>query len=313
MKKIVFLDAKTIGDDINLDILKEFGNLKIYETTKDEEKTQRVKDANIIITNKVVIDKETIESAKDLELICEAATGINNIDVEYAEQKGIEVKNVSGYSTKSVVQHTFAMLFYLLEQLKFYDDFAKSGKWSKSNIFTCIDRPFFEISSKRWGIIGLGEIGKSVARIAKNFGCDIAYYSTSGKNEDKDFERISLNELLSTSKIISIHAPLNEKTKNLLTKDELSLLQDNTILLNLGRGGIINEKDLAKIMDEKSIFVGLDVLENEPIKKDNPLNFIKNKDRLFITPHIAWTSKEAREKLIEGVANNIKDFLEEKK
>lgn len=310
--KLVFLDAKTIGDDINLEIFKNFGEFIAYPTTKDSEKFQRVQDADIIITNKVVIDKETIDRAKNLKLICETATGVNNIDVEYAKQKGIEVKNVVGYSTNSVTGHTFAMLFYLLEQLKFYDDYVKSKKWSKSDIFTCIDRPFFEISGKRWGIIGLGTIGKSVAKIAKCFGCEVVYYSTSGKNDDKDFKRVSLDELLSTSKIISIHAPLNENTKNLLKKDNLSLLQEDTVLLNLGRGGIINEKDLADILDEKRIYAGLDVVEHEPIKENNPLNFIKNKDRLLITPHIAWTSKEARETLIKEVAKNIEEFLNEK-
>ncbi len=311
--KIVFLDAKTIGSDINFDTIKEFGELIVYQTTKEEEKLQRIKNADIIITNKVIIDKKAIDSAKNLKLICVTATGVNNIDVDYANKKGIEVKNVVNYSTKSVTQHTFAMLFYLLEQLRYYDDYVKSGRWSKSDIFTCIDRPFFEINSKRWGIIGLGAIGKSVARVAKSFGCDVVYYSTSGQNNDSEFKRVSLNELLSTSHIISIHAPLNEKTKNLLTKENLKLLNEGTVLLNLGRGGIINEKDLADIIDKKRVFVGLDVLENEPIREDDPLNFIKAKDRLLITPHIAWTSIEAREELIRGVAKNIEEFLRKEK
>ena len=307
--KIVFLDAKTIGSDINFDTIKEFGELIVYQTTKEEEKLQRIKNADIIITNKVIIDKKAIDSAKNLKLICVTATGVNNIDVDYANKKGIEVKNVVNYSTKSVTQHTFAMLFYLLEQLRYYDDYVKSNRWKNSDIFTCIDRPFFEISSKRWGIIGLGTIGKSVARVAKSFGCEMVYYSTTGKNQDSEFKQVSLNELLSTSKIISIHAPLNEKTKNLLTKENLKLLNEGTVLLNLGRGGIINEKDLADIIDKKRVFVGLDVLENEPIREDDPLNFIKAKDRLLITPHIAWTSIEAREELIRGVAKNIEEFL----
>ncbi|WP_187647717.1 D-2-hydroxyacid dehydrogenase [Nitrosophilus labii] len=311
--KIVFLDAKTVGNDVNLDILKEFGELIIYETTSDNEKRERIQDAEIIITNKVVIDKEAIDSAKNLKLICVAATGMNNVDIEYANKKGIEVKNVVGYSTESVVQHTFAMAFYLIEQLKYYDDYVKSGKWSRSKIFTCIDRPFFEIHDKRWGIIGLGTIGKRVAQVAQSFGCDVVYYSTSGKNFDEKYKQVPLTNLLCTCDIISIHAPLNDKTKNLLNKNNLHRLNDYTVLLNLGRGGIINEEDLAKIFDEKKIFVGLDVTEKEPLDENSPLNFVKDKDRLLITPHIAWTSMEARDRLIMGIAKNIEDFIKRSK
>lgn len=308
--KIVFLDAKTVGDDISLDILSEFGELITYSTTNENEKIKRVKDATIIITNKVVIDKEVIDSAKKLKLICIAATGMNNVDLEYANKKGILVKNVVGYSTESVVQHTFAMAFYLIEQLKFYDNFVKNKEWSKSKLFTSIKRPFFEIYGKRWGVIGLGTIGKRVAQVAQCFGCEVVYYSR--KNQDKSFKYLDLDKLLSTSDIISIHTPLNKETQNLLNKNNLSKLKEKCILLNLGRGGIINEMDLAKIIDEKNIYVGLDVTKIEPIEEENPLLQIKNGDRILITPHIAWTSKEARIRLIEGIANNIRDFLRKK-
>ncbi len=307
--EIVVLDAKTLGSDVDLNILKEFGELTVYDTTSKDETLNRVKEADIIVTNKVVIDKEIIDGAKNLKLICVAATGMNNIDLEYAKEKGVEVKNVVGYSTESVVQHTFALAFYLIEQLRYYDDYVKNKKWSTSDIFTCLDRPFFEIYGKRWGIIGLGTIGKRVAEVAKSFGCNVVYYSTSGKNIDNEFKHIPLDALLCTSDIISIHASLNEKTKNLLNKTNLSKLKDNAVLLNLGRGGIINEDDLAKIIDEKNILLGLDVTQKEPIKEDNPLLKIKNKDRLFITPHIAWTSVEARERLVLGIAKNIEEFL----
>lgn len=308
--KIVFLDAKTVGDDISLDILSEFGELITYSTTNENEKIKRVKDATIIITNKVVIDKEVIDSAKKLKLICIAATGMNNVDLEYANKKGILVKNVVGYSTESVVQHTFAMAFYLIEQLKFYDNFVKNKEWSKSKLFTSIKRPFFEIYGKRWGVIGLGTIGKRVAQVAQCFGCEVVYYSR--KNQDSSFKYLDLDTLLSTSDIISIHTPLNKETQNLLNKNNLSKLKEKCILLNLGRGGIINEMDLAKIIDEKNIYVGLDVTKIEPIEEENPLLQIKNGDRILITPHIAWTSKEARVRLIEGIANNIRDFLRKK-
>ena len=307
--KIVVLDAKTLGTDVDLNILKEFGELTVYDTTPKDKTLNRVKEADIVVTNKVVIDKEIIDGAKNLKLICVAATGMNNIDLEYAKEKKVEVRNVVGYSTQSVVQHTFALAFYLIEQLRYYDDYVKNKNWSKADIFTCLDRPFFEIYSKRWGIIGLGTIGKRVAKVAKSFGCDVVYYSTTGKNIDNEFKHIPLDTLLCTSDIISIHAPLNEKTKNLLNKTNLSKLKNNAVLLNLGRGGIVNEEDLAKIIDEKNILVGLDVTYNEPIKMDNPLLKVKNKDRLFISPHIAWTSVEARERLVLGIVKNIEEFL----
>jgi len=308
--KIVVLDAKTLGN-LSWEVLKQFGEVEIYPTTQPSQTKERIKDAEIVITNKVVLGKEEIDSAPNLKLICVAATGMNNIDLEYAKQKGIEVKNVAGYSTNSVVQHTFAMAFYLIEQLKYYDQFVKSGKWSESALFTCIDRPFFELFNKRWGIIGMGSIGQEVAKVATAFGCDVVYYSTTNKNLNQPYRRLSLDALLCTSDIISIHAPLNETTKNLISTQELARLKEGAVLLNLGRGGIVDEEALAKALDQKFILVGLDVTSTEPLPKDSPLLKVKNSDRLLITPHIAWTSIEARERLLAGIVRNIEEFLNE--
>lgn len=308
--KIVILDAITVGDDIDLSIFKEFGELEIYPTTNQDEVKDRVKDADIIVTNKVVIDKEIMKEATKLKLICILATGMNNIDLDSAKEMGIEVKNVAGYSTESVVQHTFTMLFYLLERVKYYDEFVKSGKWSQSGIFTHIGRGFYEIANKKWGIIGLGTIGKRVADVASSFKAEVSYYSTSNNPHSDIYTHKELNELLKESDIISIHAPLNENTQNLISKDELSLLKDGAIILNLGRGGIIDEEALAKEIDSREIYAGLDVVSKEPIDINNPLMQIKNRDNLLITPHIAWTSKEARSRLIEGTIKNIKEFME---
>ncbi len=308
MIKIVFLDTKTVGDDVDLTIFNKYGKTAFYGTTTKEQTINRVKDANIIITNKVIIDKKVIDNSPNLKLICVAATGMNNVDLKYAASKNITVKNVAGYSTNSVVQHTFSMAFYLIEQLKYYDNYVKNGNWCKSEIFTNIDRAFFEIFGKTWGIIGLGEIGQKVAQIAASFGSNVIYYSTSGKNCNQNFKRVSLEELLKTSDIISIHAPLNEQTKNLINKNNLLYLKKNAVLLNLGRGGIINETDLAEFIDKSEILVGLDVLEKEPMDINSPFRLIKS-DRLFISPHIAWTSKEARIKLINGICKNIESFL----
>lgn len=309
--KIVVLDAATFGDDIDIKELGRFGSLEIFQTTTPQQIVWRTSKANIVVTNKVIIDQSVIEASPHLKLICVAATGMNNVDVAFAANKRITVKNVAGYSTESVAQHTFAMLFYLLEQLRYYDDYVKSGKWSQSPIFTHLARPFWEISGKQWGIIGLGAIGKEVARIASAFGAKVVYYSTSNTPRTKEYPMLQLEELLATSHIISIHAPLNEKTTNLLNYERLCLLKKGAILLNLGRGGIVNEEDLARALDSCEIYAGLDVLAQEPITADHPLLRIAHPQRLLITPHTAWTSREARIRLIKGVIRNIETFLKE--
>ncbi len=313
MPLIVFLDASTVGSDTDLSVFETLGTFKKFDTTSPEEVIERIKGADVVITNKVVLDKHALEKANNLKLICIAATGTNNVDIEYAKKKGIAITNVAGYSTYSVVQHTFAMLFYLLENLRYYDDFVKTGLYSQSKIFTHIGRPFFEIKGKTWGIIGLGTIGREVAKVASSFGAKVIYYSTTGIDRQEVYERKDLDTLLRESDIVSIHAPLNEKTKNLITYEKIKLMKKTAFILNLGRGGIINEEDLAKALDEGIIAgAGLDVLEKEPIEKENPLLKIKDKSRLFITPHIAWTSIEARRKLIKEIAENIKAFFEGK-
>ena len=301
--KIVFLDALTLGD-VDFERFKNLGEVEIYQTTSKEETLERVKNADIVITNKVVIDKEVMDNS-NIKFIQIAATGMNNVDLEYAKKKGIVVKNVAGYSTNSVIQHTFALVLGLINKICYFDEYSRK-EYPNSKIFTHI-KNWFEISGKTWGIIGLGEIGRGVGRLAKSFGAEVIYYSTSGKNQNSEFKRVLLKDLLKESDIISIHAPLNENTKNLLNKENLGLIKDGAILVNVGRGGIINERDLAKILEEKEIFVGLDVFEKEPINKDNPL--LKFKEKTLLTPHIAWTSKEAREKLINSIYENIKNFV----
>ena len=300
--KIVFLDTLTLGD-VDFDRFREFGEVEIYKTTSKEEILERIKDVDIVVTNKVVIDKQIMDNS-NIKFIQIAATGMNNVDLKYANIKGITVKNVAGYSTNAVIQHTFALVLSLLNKICYFDEYTRK-KYPYSKIFTHIQN-WFEIEGKRWGIIGLGEIGKGVAKLAKAFGAEVVYYSTSGKNQNNEFQKVSLDELLKTSEIITIHAPLNEKTKNLLNKENLNLIQNGAILVNVGRGGIISEMDLVEILGKKDILVGLDVFENEPIKKDNPL--LKSK-KVLLTPHVAWTSVEAREKLMEGIYENIEKFV----
>ncbi|AGR76602.1 2-hydroxyacid dehydrogenase [Aliarcobacter butzleri 7h1h] len=306
--QIVILDRATLGFDIDVNIFSKFGNVTSYDSTKENETAQRVKNADIVLTNKVVIGKNEIDNS-NIKLICITATGMNNVDLEYAKEKNIAVKNVAGYSTSSVVQVGFSMILYFVQKLNYYKKYVDEGNWQKNELFTHIDEPFFELDKKRVGIIGLGEIGRNFAKKAKAFDCEVVYYSTSGKNSNSEYKSISLEELLKTSDIISIHAPLNENTKNLLTYENMKNMKDGAILLNLGRGGIINENDLAKLIDEKEIYCGIDVVSKEPIEESNPLLKVKNKNRLLLTPHIGWASIEARTRLVNMVALNIKEFL----
>lgn len=308
--KLCILDAKTLGNDIDLSGFETFGQVFVYQITKPEEVVERIKDQNVIITNKVVLNETNLQHAPELKLICITATGTNNIDLAYAKEHNIAVTNVAGYSTNSVAQHTFAMLLYLLEQLSYYDRYVKSGEYAKSEVFTNLNKPFWELRGKTFGIIGLGEIGRSVAAVANAFGSNVVYYSTSGANYNEEYQRVDFDELLRTSDVVSIHAPLNERTKNLIRYDQLKMMKGHAILLNLGRGGIVNENDLAKALDEELIAgAALDVLEREPIQNDNPLLNVKNSDRLLIVPHIAWASIEARKKLVNEVMLNIESYL----
>lgn len=308
MKKIVILDGQTLGE-LDFNALKEFGDVVYYDTTKAEEVAYRIKDANIILTNKVVLNEDNLKEAKNLELICETATGFNNIDIVYAKNNNIAVTNVAGYSTNTVAQHTFATVLSLYDKISYYDSFVKSGEYANSGLFTNVSVPFYELEGKTWGIIGLGAIGRKVAKIAEAFGVNVIYYSTSGKNSNSDYKRVDFDELLKTSDIISIHAPLNANTQGLINYDALNKMKKTSILVNMGRGPIVVEKDLAKAIDEELIAgAALDVFEVEPISSDNPLVLAKNNDRLVLTPHIAWASVEARNRLFKEVINNIKAF-----
>ncbi len=305
--KIVLLDTLTFGET-DLSGFNNLGEVGIFQTTSPEQTLSRIIDANVIVSNKVVITRAHMQECKNLMLICVAATGMNNIDLEAARELNIEVKNVAGYSTDSVIQHTFSMLFYLVGHSRYYDEVVKDGTYSRSPIFTDVSKPFFELKDKKWGIIGLGNIGRGVASIAETFGANISYYSTSGVNRTQDFQRQNLDEMLKTCDIITIHAPLNEKTDNLLDYEQLLTCKDGVIILNLGRGGIINEDAIVRIIDEKDISFALDVLKKEPMLQNHPLLSIKNKENLYITPHIAWTSVEAREKLIASTIENIRSL-----
>lgn len=308
--KIVCLEANCLGDDVDLSCLEEFGEVTVYGSSTAKDTIERVKDAEVIVVNKVPMNANTLAEAKNLKVICVTATGTNIIDTEYTNARGITVMNVKGYSTDAVVQHTFALLFYVYEKLSYYDNFVKSGNYVKNDIFSHFDKKFFELKGKTWGIIGLGEIGRGVAKIAEAFGCNIIYYSTSGKNYNQDYTLVTLDELLSQSDIVSIHAPLNEQTIDLIRAEELNKMKDTAVLMNLGRGSIVNEADLADALEnDKIAAAALDVLSKEPMAADNPLLRIKDSTKLIITPHIAWAPVETRRRVVEEVCLNMRAYL----
>lgn len=309
--KIVFLDAKTIGDDIDLSIFDSLGEVVKYDFTTASEAARRTVDADVLVLNKVEINENSIGNAKNLKLVCVTATGTNNLDKEYLKQRQIAWRNVAGYSTESVAQHTFALLFFLYEKLRYYDDYVKNGKYVEDKMFTHFANVFQEISGKTWGIIGLGNIGRRVADIAKAFGCHVIYYSTSGTHDAKGYERVDFDTLLTSSDIVSVHAPLNDDTRNLMDGHAFAKMKSSAVFLNLGRGPIVVEEDLADALIRGEIAAaGLDVLCEEPMSPQNPLLNIKDSNRLLITPHIAWASIEARNRLMNTIAKQIKDFFQ---
>lgn len=309
--KIVFLDRKTIGEDIDISPFEEFGEVVIYDYSNEAEAAERTVDADIIILNKVPVNEKTIGKAEKLKLVCVTATGTNNLDKEYLDKRNIQWRNVAGYSTEAVAQHTLALVLYLFEHLDYYDKYVKTEKYVNDTLFTHFNMHFHEIAGKTWGIIGLGAIGNRVAEIATCMGANVVYYSTSGKNHSDIYKEVSLDTLLSTSDIVSIHAPLDDNTKGLINKTTLSKMKKSAILVNVGRGPIIREIDLADALNNNVIAAaGLDVLDVEPMAEDSPFRGIKDSNKIIITPHIAWAAKEARQRLMSIIHGQIKEFLE---
>ena len=303
--KIVFLDAATMGD-VSFAPIEQYGELVCYDNSTPHEAIERVADCDVLIINKVLVTPELIDAAPNLKLICESATGVNNIDLEYAVSKGIPVRNAVGYSTSSVVQATFMQILSLMGEGLYYDDCVKSGRYSAMDMFTDPSVSWTELEGKRIGIIGMGNIGSRVARIAQAFGMEVCYYSTSGTGHCKDYPCLSLEELMKTSDVVSIHAPLNERTAGLIGAEELALMKPSALLVNMGRGGIVDETALAAAIDNGSIAgAALDVFVKEPVPADNPLLHVRHPERLRLAPHAAWASVEARQRLVQQIADNI--------
>ena len=304
---IVILEANTLGADVDLSVFEKLGNVTQYGQSDEENTADRVKDADIIVVNKVPMNEQTLKKADHLKMIAVTATGTNIIDKAYTDKRGIAVSNVGGYSTMSVAQHTFALALYLVHKMNYFDSYVKSGQYIKSDIFTNLEMTYQELDGKTWGIIGLGNIGKKVAQIARVFGCRVIYYSTSGKNQN---ERVDFDTICRESDLLSIHAPLNNATENLMNKDAFQKMKKSAVLINVGRGPIVNEEDLVEALENGEIAAaGLDVISAEPMREENPLMKIKDSGKLVVTPHIAWASTEARQRLVREVYLNIEAFL----
>ncbi len=307
--KIVFLDEYSLGG-ASLDAIRTLGEYTGYEITRSaDEVVERAYDAEVVICNKVILSRETLSRLPKLQLVCIAATGMNNIDLDAAKELNIEVRNAIGYSTHSVAEATLGSALSLLREISYYDRYIKSGDYAKSDRLFCLDRPIGQLAGSNWGIIGLGTIGREVARLATAFGCSIKYFSTSGAMREEEYNRAeSLEELLAWSDIISIHAPLNATTKGLIGEREFEVMRQNAILINVARGGIVDEKVLAEALNQKRVAAAaLDVFSCEPIEPSSPLLTINNPDNIRLSPHNAWQSTKSIEKLVAAIAKNIEN------
>ena len=293
--------------DVSFEPIACLGEFVTYGSSTPEEARERVKTLDVVIVNKVLVDKQLIDSAPELKLICISATGVNNIDVDYALSKGIPVRNVAGYSTDSVAQSTFMHILSLIGGAPYFDRSVKSGEYSRSGMFTDPHWNWTELSGKTIGIIGLGNIGRKVAVIAEAFGMNVCYFSTSGTGHCKEYPCLPLDKLLAESDVVSIHAPLNERTNGMIGEKELAMMKPSAILVNMGRGAIVDEKALADAVDNGVIAgAGLDVFVVEPIPENHPYLKMQHPERLSLAPHVAWGSVEARTRLVSMIAENIR-------
>lgn len=308
---IVVLERNSVGTDVELNY-EDLGEVTYYRnTTTKEEVIERIKDADIIVANKSPMNEDTLKDAPNVKLLCQLATGYDNVDLAYCKKRGIKVTNVADYCTDMVAQHTFALALALTEKLPHYDHYVKSGEYSRQDRFSNFDIPFYELSGKTWGIIGMGNIGKKVAQIAAAFGCKVIFHSVTGKSTCKDYPMVDMDTLLAESDFLSLHCPLSDLTLNLIDQAALKKMKKTAILINVARGKVVNNTDLYEALSAGEIMAaGLDVVEKEPLEFSNPLSKIQDSNKLIITPHLAWGSVEARVRCVEEVRANIEAFYE---
>lgn len=308
--KIVILERNSVGLDVSVDEIGTLGEVTVYPNTTAADVKEKIKDAEIIIANKAPLNEDTLKDAPNVRLICEFATGYDNVDLSYCKSRGIKVANVVNYSTDAVAQHTFALCFYILEKLRHYDDYVKSGAYAAQDRFSNFDIPFTELAGKTWGIAGMGNIGRKVASIAQAFGCRVIFYSASGSSTCREYERVDFDTLLAQSDFLSLHCPLSDRTRGLINLDALKKMKKSAVLINVARGPVVDDEALYTALTEDYIAgAGLDVTGTEPMKDSNPLSRIMDSSKLIITPHLAWASIEARNRCVFETCRNIEAFL----
>ncbi|MGN0164537.1 MAG: NAD(P)-dependent oxidoreductase [Candidatus Ornithomonoglobus sp.] len=309
--KIAILDAETIGGDIDYSIYDKFGKVEIYENTNPRQVQFRVMDVDVIIINKVKLDESNLASAKKLKLICIAATGYDNVDIEYCRRRGIAVCNVRGYSTDSVAQLTVSMALSLVNHISQYDSFVKSGRYSESGAQNCLKPVFHELRGMTWGIAGLGAIGMRVAEIAKVLGCEVLAFK---RRRDPLYRCVTLQTLCEKSDIISVHLPLSEQTRGIVSREMILHMKKNAIVINAARGAVVDEAALADAMTEGRIGgLGVDVYSTEPIEVTSPYMKLADNPAVIFTPHMAWGAYEARVRCMEEIICNIEAFFKGKR
>ena len=308
--KLVVLERNSAGTDIDVSCFEKFGEVTYYPNTVAENTAERVRDADIVIANKAPLNETTLKDAPNVKLICLFATGFDNVDITYCKSRGIKVANVVNYCTPAVAQHTLLLALMLTEKIAFYDQYVKSGTYSAQDRFSNFDRAFNDLEGKTWGIVGMGNIGRRVAGLAQAFGCKIIFYSASGNSTCTEYERVDFDTLLRESDILSLHCPLSDRTRGLIDKSALEKMKESAILVNVARGPVVDTQALYDALIRNQIAAaGLDVLEKEPMAKDNPLAKIQDSTKLVITPHMSWASVESRTRLVEEVYKNIEAFL----
>lgn len=308
--KIIILDRIAMGLDTSFDELYKLGEVTVYDSTSPEELLKRSIDADVLVFNKVKITREAIENSKKLKLLCVFATGYDNIDLEAAKEHNIAVCNVPGYSTESVTLFTVATVTALASKLFEYSDFVRCGEYSESNSANRLTPVYHEISGKTWGIIGCGNIGTSVANVAKALGAKVI---VNKRTPVSDFECVDIDTLCRESDVITIHCPLNDSTRSLINKERISIMKKSVILVNEARGAVLSEKDVAEALLEGRIAgFGADVYSEEPFRSSHPFYAIKNLPNVILTPHAAWGSYEARSRCVAIISENIKSFFDNK-
>lgn len=309
--KIVILERNSVGTDVPVDCISDFGEVTVYRNTVTAaEVRERVKDADIIIANKSPLREETLKDAPSVKLICEFATGYDNCDLEYCRSRGIRVANVRDYCTAMVAQHTFTLALALSQKLPHYDGYVKSGEYSAQDRFSNFDMPFTELNGKIWGIVGMGNIGRMVAKIAAAFGCKVIFHSITGKSTCTEYPQVDKDTLLKESDFLSLHCPLSDLSRNFIDAAALKKMKRTAVLVNVARGPVVNNTDLYEALASGEIMAaGLDVVEQEPLELTNPLSRLKDSNQLIITPHLAWASVEARVRCVEETYKNIEAFV----